>query len=168
MIAMKATHRVSWTFRQFLACLLLVQLALLPSAPATAAADFDLDDYAGKVVVLDFWASWCVPCRRSFPWLNAMHARHASEGLVIIGVNLDLERAEAKRFLREFPPEFKIVYDVDQALARQFEVIAMPSSYLIGRDGKVIARHLGFKVKKQADYEAAIVRALRNTEPDDE
>ena len=168
MTAMKATYRLSWTYRQFLACLLLVQLALLPSAPATAAADFALDDFAGKVVILDFWASWCVPCRRSFPWLNAMHAKHASEGLVVIGVNLDLERAEAERFLHEFPPDFKIIYDDDQVLARQFEVIAMPSSYVIGRDGKVIARHLGFKVKQQADYEATIMRALRNTEPDDE
>jgi thiol-disulfide isomerase/thioredoxin len=148
--------------------MLLAQLALLPSAPATAAADFELDDYAGKVVILDFWASWCVPCRRSFPWLNAMHAKHAIDGLVIIGANLDLERAEAERFLHEFPPDFKIVYDDDQALAKQFEVMAMPSSYLIGRDGEVIARHLGFKVKKQAEYEAAIVRALGNTESDDE
>ena len=168
MIAMKASRRVSWTYRRMLACVLLVQLALLPSAPATAVADFDLDDYAGKVVILDFWASWCVPCRRSFPWLNTMHAKHGSAGLVVIGVNLDLERAEAERFLHEFPPDFKIVYDDNQVLAKKFEVIAMPSSYLIGRDGKVLARHLGFKVKKQAEYEAAIMRALGKPEPDDE
>lgn len=140
-------------------CLLVVQLAL-PARPASA-ADFDPNDYAGKVVVLDFWASWCVPCRRSFPWLNAMHEKYADDGLVIVGVNLDLERAEAERFLGEFPASFGIVYDEKKALAKQFEVIAMPSTYVIGRNGKVVERHLGFKVKEQAEYEAAIVSALR-------
>ena len=57
-------------------------------APAAAADTLDLDRYAGKVVILDFWASWCVPCRRSFPWLNKMHDRYGDEGLVIVGVNL--------------------------------------------------------------------------------
>lgn len=144
-----------------LACLLVVPLAFLVQ-PASA-AEFDLDDYAGKVVVLDFWASWCAPCRRSFPWLNTMHEKYADDGLVIVGVNLDLERAEAERFLGEFPASFMIVYDTEKVLAKQFEVIAMPSSYLIGRDGKIFEQHLGFKVKKQAEYEAAIVSALGQT-----
>jgi len=148
------------------ACLLVVQLAL-PAQPASA-ADFDPNDYAGKVVVLDFWASWCVPCRRSFPWLNTMHEKYADEGLVIVGVNLDLERAEADRFLAEFPSSFKIVYDEKKALAKQFEVMAMPSSYVIGRNGKIVDQHLGFKVKKQAEYEAAILSALAQNGTEDE
>ena len=142
----------------FFTCLLVVQLAL--PARSASAADFDPKDHTGKVVVLDFWASWCVPCRRSFPWLNAMHEKYADDGLVIVGVNLDLERAEADRFLAEFPASFKIVYDEEKALARQFEVMAMPSTYVIGRNGEIVERHLGFKVKKQAEYEAAMVSAL--------
>lgn len=144
-----------------LAYLLLVPLAFL--AQPASAAEFSLDNYVGKVVVLDFWASWCVPCRRSFPWLNTMYEKYGDDGLVIVGVNLDLDRAEAERFLGEFPASFDIVYDEDKGLAKQFEVIAMPSSYLIGRDGRILERHLGFKVKKQADYEAAILNALRTT-----
>lgn len=131
-----------------------------------AAADttFELSQYEGKVVVLDFWASWCVPCRRSFPWLNEMHAKYGDDGLVIIAVNLDQERSAAQEFLQEFPPQFQIYYDESKALATEYEVIAMPSSYLLGADGALLKRHFGFKVSKQEDYEAAIVAALNTLE----
>jgi thiol-disulfide isomerase/thioredoxin len=138
----------------------LLACALIAGMPASA-ADLDLAEFEGKVVVVDFWASWCVPCRRSFPWLNAMLDKYADDGLVVVGVNLDQERGDAEEFLREFPPGFTVLYDDDKRLAQRFEVMAMPTSYLIGRDGQQITRHLGFKVKKQAEYEAAIVAALR-------
>jgi cytochrome c biogenesis protein CcmG/thiol:disulfide interchange protein DsbE len=133
---------------------------LAPVAELSAAKPVDLDEYKGKVVILDFWASWCVPCRRSFPWLNEMHDKYAADGLVVIGVNLDNDTTDARQFLDEFPPKFSIVYDVTKDLAREYGVVAMPSSYVIGRDGTVHERHLGFKVKREADYEAAIVAAL--------
>mgnify|MGYP001828374610 FL=1 len=137
---------------------------LLALATVRASEAFDAERHAGKVVVLDFWASWCVPCRRSFPWLNAMHAKYSDQGLVIVGVNLDMERADAERFLEEYPADFAIMYDENQELARQFEVVAMPSSYVLGRDGKVVAQHMGFKVRQQDEYEAIIVEALQTPE----
>ena len=154
--------------RAWLAVLAVAQLSILPWAPVAASETFDAGQYAGKVVVLDFWASWCVPCRRSFPWLNAMHDKYGGQGLVIVGVNLDMERADAEQFLEEYPAAFSIVYDEDQELARQYEVVAMPSSYVIGRDGKVAARHMGFKVKQQDDYEALIVEALQEAGDENE
>ena len=154
--------------RARLVALVVAHSWFLVSAPAPAADTFDLGQYAGKVVVLDFWASWCEPCRRSFPWLNAMHDKYGSEGLVIVGVNLDMERADAQRFLEEYPADFPIVYDANQALAREYEVVAMPSSYVIGRDGQLAARHMGFKVKQQDEYEALLVRALRESGSDNE
>ena len=93
-----------------------------------------------------------------------MHRKYADDGLVIIGVNLDQEHAEAERFLAEFPPSFRIYYDDSKELAKEFDVIAMPSSYLLGRDGQTRERHFGFKVKKQDEYEAAIVAALSSEE----
>lgn len=139
---------------------LLAALAVAPAGAAEPIDKVDLNALEGKVVVLDFWASWCVPCRRSFPWLNSMHDKYAADGLVIIGVNLDNEPADAAEFLAEFPASFGIHYDRDKALAEQFEVMAMPSSYIIGRDGQVFKRHLGFKVREQDEYEAAIAAAL--------
>jgi len=120
----------------------------------------DLSAYKGKVVIVDFWASWCVPCRRSFPWLNAMQAKYADQGLVIIGVNEDASEEEVAGFLANYPANFEIVRDNDGLLATEFGVVAMPSSYIIGRDGKVVARHLGFKTKLMDDYEAAIQEIL--------
>lgn len=80
----------------------------LPAAPAHA---LDLTQYSGKVVVVDFWASWCVPCRQSFPWLNAMYDEYTDDGLVILGVNTDVDAAEAQQFLEDYPAKFEIVYD---------------------------------------------------------
>ena len=123
-------------------------------------AGLDLSAHQGKVVIVDFWASWCVPCRRSFPWMNAMQAKYEDQGLVIIAVNMDADGNEAADFLREYPADFEIVYDPDGELAREYDVIAMPSSYVFDRQGKQIARHLGFKVSKQDEYESTLAEAL--------
>lgn len=144
-----------------------VLLCLSGAVSATDAgqdAALDLTGYHGKVVIVDFWASWCVPCRRSFPWLNAMNSKYSDDGLVIVGVNLDQERSEAEEFLEEYPAEFRIYFDESKDLAHEFDVIAMPSSYLIGRDGEIVKRHYGFKVKQQDEYEAAIIAALDRRE----
>ena len=138
-------------------------LALVLAGAASSAETGDalrLADYRGKVVVVDFWASWCVPCRRSFPWMNDMQARYGEHGLVVVGINVDRERSAADQFLAEIPADFRIHYDTDGRLAEQFGVEAMPSSYVIGRDGEIVARHLGFKVRKQDEYEAILVDAL--------
>jgi len=137
---------------------------LIISSNTTAELAFDLTEFKGKVVVLDFWASWCVPCRRSFPWMNSMQERHGDDGLVIIGVNMDSDPAEATAFLQEFPADFQIINDPDGELAREHDVIAMPSSYVFDRSGVLLTRHLGFKVKRQDEYEAILVEALGKIE----
>ena len=136
-------------------------LLLIVGSSTNASNEFDLTKFHGKVVVLDFWASWCVPCRRSFPWLNSMLEKYEDAGLVIVGVNMDSDPAEADAFLKNFPAEFQIINDPDGELGRQYEVMAMPSSYIFDRDGELITRHLGFKVKRQDEYEAILVESLR-------
>lgn len=133
---------------------------LLQVSTARAATEFTLDDYAGKVVLIDFWASWCGPCRQSFPWMNAMQAKYSDDGLVIVAVNVDNDLADANRFLNDFPARFQVHFDDDKSLAREYEVVAMPSSFLIGRDGQVVKKHMGFKVLQQDEYESAIRAAL--------
>ena len=144
--------------------ILVATILLLGSAVASNdVGELQIDAYAGKVVIVDFWASWCVPCRRSFPWMNEMVAKYADQGLVVIAVNLDKEREAADAFLSEVPAEFEIRFDPDASLAEEFGVEAMPNSFVFGRDGELVARHLGFKVKKQDEYEAVLVKALGGT-----
>ena len=137
-------------------------MVLLLASPSFANDELDLSAYEGKVVVLDFWASWCVPCRRSFPWWNTMQAKYADDGLVIVGVNLDNELDSAAEFLEEFPADFRIYYDKQKELAKSYGVQAMPSSYILGRDGELIKKHFGFKVKQQDEFEALLVEALQS------
>ncbi len=143
---------------------LLILPALFVVAPgAIAETSFDLERYRGKVVVLDFWASWCVPCRRSFPWMNEMQEKYAEQGLMIVAVNMDAEPELAQAFLQEYPAHFELIEDREGELARKFDVIAMPSSYVIDRNGEIVKRHLGFKVKRQDEYEALIKEVLAGT-----
>ncbi len=139
-----------------------VALAIVYSATLRADDTFDLSEYRDKVVVIDFWASWCVPCRRSFPWMNQMQEKYADSGLIIIGINMDTEESAIDAFLRDYPVSFRIVRDPNGDIARSFDVVAMPSSYVFGKDGSLIAMHLGFKVKKQREYESILLTALRN------
>lgn len=143
---------------------LLTLCLIVVFSTAVNAADepelIDLTAHKGKVVIVDFWASWCVPCRRSFPWLNEMQAKYADQGLVIIGVNEDTSEEEVAGFLADYPAHFEIVRDNEGILATEYGVVAMPSSYIIDRDGKVVTRHLGFKTKLMDEYEATIQEIL--------
>lgn len=90
-----------------------------------------------------------------------MQAKYADKGLIVIGVNLDNVLQDAASFLEEFPADFKVHYDSNKELAKQYGVQAMPSTYILGRDGELFARHFGFKVKQQEDYEAVLNDALQ-------
>lgn len=120
----------------------------------------DLSPYQGKVVYLDFWASWCKPCRQSFPWLADMQQRYGKDGFVVVAVNVDKERKLADRFLAEVPHPFAIEFDPDGKLAEQYGVEAMPSSVLIDKNGQVLTTHAGFFDKKRDQYEQRIRAAL--------
>ncbi len=146
------------------AFLMLIASSLAISSSPAAESSLNLDDYRGQVVLLDFWASWCVPCRRSFPWMNRMQEKYSAQGLVIIGVNMDADPGDADAFLRDYPAQFTIAADPGGDLARYFEVEAMPSSYIIGRDGAVVATHMGFQVKKSDEYEEKIRQVLTSGE----
>ncbi|MCG8043436.1 MAG: TlpA family protein disulfide reductase [Candidatus Thiodiazotropha endolucinida] len=122
--------------------------------------EFDLEQYRGRVVLLDFWASWCGPCREAFPWLNEMHRKYQGAGLEIIGINLDEVRGEAQQFLINTPVEFTIHYDPKGLLAKHYDLQGMPASYLIGRDGRLLVTHTGFFRSQAAEREAEILRAL--------
>ena len=158
-------HRTPWTVLALLAfpCL---AFGVEPgeAAPAFELAGLQgqvrLADYRGKTVYLDFWASWCGPCKQSFPWMNEMQARYGGKGLRIVGVNVDRKAADAQKFLLTAPARFDLAFDPAGAVPRNYAVKAMPTSVLIGSDGRVLAVHGGFHPEDTAALEQRIRLAL--------
>ena len=123
-------------------------------------AELDLTAWRGRVVLVDFWASWCVPCRRSFPWMQAMLAEHGDDGLVVVAVNVGESRDAADAFTRDRDTGFHYLYDPEGRLADALGVDAMPSSILFDRHGRPVYRHSGFRPQDTAAYEEHIVSLL--------
>ncbi len=147
--------------------LIAVILSCANAVAKTSLAEFEhkMLQHSGKVVYLDFWASWCVPCRQSFPWLNAMQAAHQQQGFVVLSINLDTKISHAKAFLEKHPANFDIIYDNQGLLSKKFALKGMPSSYLFNRQGKIIANHLGFNQQKKQNYQQEIIDALTVSSP---
>jgi thiol-disulfide isomerase/thioredoxin len=114
----------------------------------------------GKVVYLDFWASWCGPCRQSFPWMNEMQEKYGQQGLEVLAINLDGNLTDAKKFLQENPAKFKIAYDTKAQTPKLLGVKGMPTSYLIDRQGRVVSVHVGFNLAKKSDLETELKQVL--------
>ena len=143
--------------RKFFSVLL---LALGLTGIQTSAQEFDLSTYKGKVVYMDFWASWCGPCRQSFPWMSQLQEKYKSQGLVVIGVNVDQEQKLADKFIKELTPSFNIVFDPEGKLATGYQVAGMPSAFIVDRSGKVRFKHIGFHQDKTSQYEQEITTLL--------
>jgi cytochrome c biogenesis protein CcmG/thiol:disulfide interchange protein DsbE len=119
----------------------------------------------GKVILLDFWASWCEPCRRSFPWMNTLQTKYGDQGLMVIAVNLDKENELAVEFLKTTPALFRIEYDPKGSFATKLNVSAMPSSFLLNRAGHVVKQHAGFREAQEAPRELEIEQLLKESAP---
>jgi len=124
--------------------------------------EIELSQYKNKVVYLDFWASWCGPCRKSFPWLNKMQEKYKHRGLVVIGINLDRDIKKAQQFLTKIPANFLLYSDPTGELGKTYQLQGMPSSYLFDGDGKLSEKHVGFKKSDTDNYEKNIVKLLEN------
>jgi thiol-disulfide isomerase/thioredoxin len=108
-------------------------------------AKINLADFQGKVVYVDFWASWCGPCLKSFPFMEQMHRQHVADGLVIVAINMDQDAQDAQEFIAGHPVSFLVGQDAAGSVAEQYGVIAMPSSFVVDRDGFIKDTHHGFK-----------------------
>ena len=147
-----------------LALLSNISIAEVKDAPSiklpTIDSQLDLASLKGKVVYLDFWASWCKPCRKSFPWMSEMKTAYEAQGFEVVAINLDKERKLANKFLEGMNVNFIIAFDEVGDTATEYKLRGMPTSYLIGRDGKLYASHVGFREKDKAKMEVAIKELL--------
>jgi thiol-disulfide isomerase/thioredoxin len=132
-----------------------------PSFPVpTAQGNVPLSELSGSVVYVDFWASWCTPCRKSFPWMNKMQEKYGKLGLIVVGVNVDSERKLADAFLAETPASFPIAYDQEGKLASEYGLVGMPTSFLVDQNGQIAQRHVGFRAEDADEIEAEIKKLL--------
>ena len=133
---------------------------LAMTMPANAApagpAGLDLAKYLGKVVMLDFWASWCAPCKQAFPYMSALTRQYAARDLVVITVNAERQRAPGEAFLHQVKSILPVVWDADASLVKTWQVNELPATILIDRKGKERFRHTGFFPAKTPEYTAQI------------
>ncbi len=124
-----------------------------------------LSSFRGEVIYLDFWASWCAPCRTSFPLLNAFLQKKQAEGFRIIAVNVDENEAAAKKFLQDYPVDFTVLQDSGWHWVETYDVDSMPTSFLIDRKGVIRYRHSGFTSADMAKIENKINALLAEEVP---
>ena len=118
-------------------------------------------DLRGKVVLVDFWASWCRPCREELPVLERLYQTYGERGFTVVGVNVDQRASNMRRFLSRHSVSFPVVHDEEHAVAERYEPTTMPSSYLIDRAGNVRFVHRGFRAADAAELEREIRQLLR-------
>ncbi len=126
-------------------------------------ANLKLSSLKGKVVILDFWASWCEPCKVELPILNKMHKKFHAKGLEIIGINEDKDVVEANKFLKEFPMQMTLLSDGQNGdVLKKLEVAGLPVTYVLDKKGKVSKIHKGFKEGDVQKFEKEVIALLKS------
>ena len=131
------------------------------SLPDKSGSMVSLQDFDGQVVLINFWASWCGPCREEMPLLEALHKRYEPLGFTMVGVNVEEDSAAAEKFLQGTSVSFPILFDRANSVSKLYDVIAMPSSVIVGRDGTVRYIHHGYEPGNENDYQDQIRQLIR-------
>jgi peroxiredoxin len=118
-----------------------------------------LSEFRGEVVMINFWASWCGPCRQEMPLLDELYAQYQPMGFTILGVNVEEDSTKAKQMLGDAPVNFPVLFDNDSEVSKLYNVVAMPSTVLVDRSGNVRYLHQGYKPGYEEAYQQQ-VRAL--------
>jgi len=171
---MKKIASVSYeAFRAFGLLSLLLSLSFTTQAEnlSGAAPDFTLrsnqdknlrlEDFRGEVVMLNFWASWCGPCRQEMPLMDEIYKEYQKFGFTILAVNVDEDSEDADRFLKSVPVSFPVLYDNDSKISEMFDVDAMPTTVMIDRDGNKRFLHRGYKSGYEEDYKKQVKQLIR-------
>ena len=156
---MKSTVSISAAAVASLLCLTASAGAIAPGAPAPAfqlhtagSSDLSLSDLKGQVVLINFWASWCGPCRQEMPILDQLYRKYKSAGFTLVGVNVEPKSGDAEGFLKSTPVSFPILFDPDSKVSKLYEVPGMPSTVILDRSGKIRYVHQGYKPGEESQY----------------
>lgn len=119
-------------------------------------ANLKLSELRGEVVMINFWASWCGPCRQEMPVLEELYTRYQPLGFTVLGVNIEEDPGEAKELLEELQVSFPVVFDTSNEVSRLYQVAAMPSTVLVDRDGNMRYLHKGYQPGLEQQYQEQI------------
>jgi len=126
-----------------------------------AGGEVSLSGLKGQIVMINFWASWCGPCRQEFPALDQIYRKYKPMGFTIVAINVESEKADAERFLGKTPVSFPILFDPDNKVSSNYGVSAMPTTFLVDRQGKLRWQHRAYKPGDEAKYIEQIRAMLR-------
>jgi thiol-disulfide isomerase/thioredoxin len=127
-----------------------------------AGAPHTLTEFQGKVVVLEFWAPWCIPCRRGVPFLDDLEAAHAAEGLKVVALTMETDEGSVRAFLEANPGKFLVGRDPTGRSAESLGVAAMPTTFLIDRSGRAVARYEGGTERSHEELRKGVEAILRD------
>ena len=131
------------------------------SLPDGTGQTVSLDDYKGQVVLINFWASWCGPCRQEMPLLEELHQRYEPLGFTLLGINVEEDSGLADKFLQATPVSFPILYDRESSVSKAYDVIAMPTTVILDREGRVRFIHYGYEAGYENDYQDQVRTLIR-------
>jgi peroxiredoxin len=126
-----------------------------------AGKNIKLSELTGNVVLINFWASWCGPCRQEMPLLNAIHNKYKPLGFTVLGVNVEEKVANARSFIGERPVDFPILLDNKNRISKLYNVVAMPTTVVIDRDGKIRFIHQGYQSGDEVKYRKMVKTLVR-------